>query len=260
LIKKVLKFEYDNQRKILKTEMINKLDFTMDDVERYYEIIEQKIDVSKDEKQELKNHAESIIKQFPSPTLYDLIITLKFNYKKARKIGLFLIKEGWIRNFPDFHIKEEKLVEKLSIEKVKKMVKVSDRIKLDMMRKALKLDEEIFIEKIFEWAEKFDFRIDADMLIINKEKMGDFYNALEEEVTVYREQKVCLVCKGKISGFNIFICPKCNALYCEKCARALSEIQNICWVCESPLDQSKPIQKEKRKVEELENREDIHKR
>ncbi|MFX1417539.1 MAG: hypothetical protein ACFE9N_01320, partial [Promethearchaeota archaeon] len=37
----------------------------------------------------------------------------------------------------------------------------------------------------------------------------------EEEVTYYREQKICLVCKGKVEGFNIFLCPNCEALYHE---------------------------------------------
>jgi hypothetical protein len=260
LIKKVLKFEYENQRRMLKAEMVNELGFTMDDVEKYFEIIDQKISCSKAEKQELRNYTETVIKQFPTPSLYDLIITLKLNYKKARKIGQFLVKEGWLKFLPDFPLKEEKLVEKDSIDKVKQMVKVSDRIRLDMMRKALKLDEEIFVEKIFEWAEKFDFRIDADMLIVNNEKMGDFYNALEEEVAVFRDKKVCLVCKGEPSGFNVFICPECDSIYCDKCARALSEIENICWVCESPLDQSKPVQKEERGVEEIKIKEEIKKK
>jgi hypothetical protein len=60
----------------------------------------------------------------------------------------------------------------------------------------------------------------------------------EAEVTFYREQQICLVCKGKILGYS-YICSKCTALYCEKCARALSNSENMCWVCETPLDSSK---------------------
>ena len=63
----------------------------------------------------------------------------------------------------------------------------------------------------------------------------------EEEVTYYREQKVCLICKGKVGGFNNFICTTCNALYCEKCARALVNIENMCWACNSVIDPSKPV-------------------
>ncbi|UCC19043.1 MAG: hypothetical protein JSV62_13190 [Promethearchaeota archaeon] len=62
----------------------------------------------------------------------------------------------------------------------------------------------------------------------------------EEEVTYYREQKICLVCKGKVGGFNAYICTGCDALYCENCARALSDLENSCWVCNEPIDKSKP--------------------
>jgi hypothetical protein len=69
----------------------------------------------------------------------------------------------------------------------------------------------------------------------------------EEEVTVFREKKICLVCKGKILGFT-FIC-ECDALYCEKCARALSQLDNFCWACERPIDKSLPVKEQKKEVE-----------
>ena len=37
----------------------------------------------------------------------------------------------------------------------------------------------------------------------------------EEEISVYREKKICLVCKGSATGFNIFVCPDCDVLYCQ---------------------------------------------
>jgi hypothetical protein len=37
----------------------------------------------------------------------------------------------------------------------------------------------------------------------------------EEEVSVSKENKICLVCKGKVGGFN-FICTECGAFYCMK--------------------------------------------
>lgn len=63
----------------------------------------------------------------------------------------------------------------------------------------------------------------------------------EEEVTYYKEQKICIVCKGKLGGFNNYICTGCDVLYCEKCARALTKIDNVCWVCDEPIDKSKPV-------------------
>ena len=62
----------------------------------------------------------------------------------------------------------------------------------------------------------------------------------EEEVSISKEKKVCLVCKGKVGGFNAFICTECGVLYCENCARILSDQENLCWFCDAPFDDSKP--------------------
>ncbi|MFX0105992.1 MAG: PHD finger domain-containing protein [Candidatus Hodarchaeota archaeon] len=62
----------------------------------------------------------------------------------------------------------------------------------------------------------------------------------EEEVTYYKEQKICLICKGAVGGFNTYICTGCDALYHEDCARALSGMENACWACNEPIDKSKP--------------------
>ncbi|MHA2125582.1 MAG: tetratricopeptide repeat protein [Promethearchaeota archaeon] len=61
----------------------------------------------------------------------------------------------------------------------------------------------------------------------------------ENKVTVHKEQKTCLVCKGEIIGY-MYVC-NCDVIYCEYCARALTELENVCWSCNAPLDKSKPI-------------------
>lgn len=61
----------------------------------------------------------------------------------------------------------------------------------------------------------------------------------EEQITVHKERKTCIVCKGDISGY-IYACT-CDTLYCGKCAQAITEIENICWVCNTPIDIAKPI-------------------
>jgi hypothetical protein len=73
----------------------------------------------------------------------------------------------------------------------------------------------------------------------------------EEEVSISKEKKICLVCKGDVIGFNVFICTECKIFYCKKCARALSEIENACWSCGTPIDKSKPSQPFKKKEEAI---------
>jgi hypothetical protein len=72
----------------------------------------------------------------------------------------------------------------------------------------------------------------------------------EEEVSISKEKKVCLVCKGTGLRFT-YICPECNAIYCQKCARTLTDIENSCWVCETPFDKSKPVKLLKKDEEQL---------
>ena len=72
----------------------------------------------------------------------------------------------------------------------------------------------------------------------------------KEEVSIFKEKKICLVCKGKVLRFNSFIC-ECDTLYCENCAQTLSKLENACWVCNVPFDQSKPskpYEKEEEKI------------
>jgi len=61
----------------------------------------------------------------------------------------------------------------------------------------------------------------------------------EEEVVYHKEQEICLVCKGKTSRLT-YICPDCKALYCVNCSEALTNLENMCWVCSTPIDPSKP--------------------
>jgi len=66
----------------------------------------------------------------------------------------------------------------------------------------------------------------------------------EEEVIFHRDRKICLVCKGSVIRVS-YICPKCNALYCLNCSEVLSNQENMCWVCNEPLDESKPTRPHK---------------
>jgi hypothetical protein len=70
----------------------------------------------------------------------------------------------------------------------------------------------------------------------------------EEEVSISKERRICLVCKGKLERI-MFICPDCNTFYCKKCSDALSTLENACWVCDTPFDESKPTKPYKREEE-----------
>jgi len=70
------------------------------------------------------------------------------------------------------------------------------------------------------------------------------------DVKMYREKGLCLVCKNRISRLT-YVCPECESLYCFKCSNALTNLENMCWVCETPFDESTQVRKEERSDEEI---------
>jgi len=98
------------------------------------------------------------------------------------------------------------------IKKIKTMLEVSDRLTLKMLRTSLEMQKEIFNTKIFEWAKRFDFKIDGDNLIINKETIPAFLHhikSLENGDNSINERTECLYCGNKVERI-IEICPYCG--------------------------------------------------
>lgn len=71
-----------------------------------------------------------------------------------------------------------------------------------MMKKALKIDDDAFIDKIFDWEEVFGFIIDGDFLKINQNTVSDFNDALDKQVSswkkIEKEKNVDLKAKNLI--------------------------------------------------------------
>ena len=66
-------------------------------------------------------------------------------------------------------------------------------------------------------------------------------NASEEDITVYKNPQKCVVCKGVVGGFNIYMCSHCKTIYCKTCVQAVIDLENECWSCETPIDILKPV-------------------
>ncbi|MFW9942979.1 MAG: tetratricopeptide repeat protein [Candidatus Thorarchaeota archaeon] len=72
---------------------------------------------------------------------------------------------------------------------------------------------------------------------------------IETKVVIHKEKKICLVCRGEVLRFS-YIC-ECGSIYCENCARALTNLENVCWSCEAPIDYLKPVKPSKEEAEEI---------
>ncbi|MHA1148173.1 MAG: hypothetical protein ACTSR8_07990 [Promethearchaeota archaeon] len=80
----------------------------------------------------------------------------------------------------------------------------------------------------------------------------------EEEVSISKEKKIYLVCKGKVARYNIYICPECNSFYHQKCAKILESQENACWACEAPFNESIPVKLDKAEEENISIKDDIY--
>lgn len=118
--------------------------------------------------------------------------------------------------------KEEKELEKIKkkeldrekIEKIQQIVRVSESVKLDMMKNTLGLSEYVFNNLVFDWAEKFGFKIKGDEIIIDHEKIDEFIEYLEEQFEAWeRGDKIrhCPICHAKIKDPNLILCQSCGA-------------------------------------------------
>ncbi len=80
--------------------------------------------------------------------------------------------------------KEKKILQKsdepIQMEKLKRILQVSDKVELNRIQSALKMDDEVFNEKIFEWANDFRCTIDGIFLVVNKETVEDFVAMLDD--------------------------------------------------------------------------------
>ena len=56
----------------------------------------------------------------------------------------------------------------------------------------------------------------------------------ESELSISKDAPTCLIHRGPIKGIA-YICPKCMATYCAKCARTLKEQGENCWSCEEEI-------------------------
>ncbi len=70
-----------------------------------------------------------------------------------------------------------------------------------------------------------------------------------DEVAIHKEKKICLVCRGEVLRFT-YIC-ECGAIYCDNCARAVTDLENLCWVCDVPIDYSKPVKTKEEETEQI---------
>ncbi|MCK4382472.1 MAG: tetratricopeptide repeat protein, partial [Candidatus Lokiarchaeota archaeon] len=137
---------------------------------------------------------------------------------------------------------------------------IAERFDLDQLAVKIANEKEDLLTKLDLW-EKLEAedapmsdrmklaRLDEKIIKMIQKRPLLTVQVSEEKITVSKEKKICLVCKGEVFGFS-YIC-KCGANYCENCARALTNLENVCWACDVPIDYSKPVKPFKEEAERI---------
>ncbi|MHA1727724.1 MAG: hypothetical protein ACTSWY_03215 [Promethearchaeota archaeon] len=122
-------------------------------------------------------------------TVYVLI-----NRRKKKKV----VKEIWVNKGYEQRehvkvkketLKMQKKKDKDAIQKIKKMMGVSTRIRIDMMRDTIGMDSKEFNEKIWNWAEKFGFTINGDYIVIEGADIDGFISDLDKQFKLWGDKE-----------------------------------------------------------------------
>ncbi|MFX1325994.1 MAG: tetratricopeptide repeat protein [Promethearchaeota archaeon] len=113
----------------------------------------------------------------------DLKEALKF-YEKALEIKPNFPYAISARNHILNNLKELQRIEKLQqnqskIKKLKSLLEISKRIKIEIIQSILDLDEDDLFTLLIEWGKKYKFEIDGDYLNINKKTLPELFKNLE---------------------------------------------------------------------------------
>ncbi len=102
--------------------------------------------------------------------------------------------------------------EQEKIERIKSMMEVSNRLRLDMIRVALEMDEKLFTQKVFQWAKQFNFLIDGDYLIINQDTAKEFIEDLSIGANILSRKGLKMKCRfcENLMEYGLKICPFCG--------------------------------------------------
>ncbi|MHA1461268.1 MAG: toll/interleukin-1 receptor domain-containing protein, partial [Promethearchaeota archaeon] len=108
LVKKILEFEFENQRDITKGEMVNQLKIEISETEYYENLLANPVEYEASETAHLENLGTKILQELLNPTLYALVVQKEYKLITAKKIGKFLQDQGFIREFRNYPLDEEK--------------------------------------------------------------------------------------------------------------------------------------------------------
>ncbi|MBN2153972.1 MAG: hypothetical protein JW839_21120 [Candidatus Lokiarchaeota archaeon] len=76
------------------------------------------------------------------------------------------------------------------VEKLRKIIKVSDRIEVARLADALDIDEKLAWQRVFDWAEQFGFKVDGNAVVFGAGDTARFVDDLDKEFAEWHADKI----------------------------------------------------------------------
>jgi tetratricopeptide (TPR) repeat protein len=113
----------------------------------------------------------------------DLKEALKF-YEKALEIDpnfpyAFNARNHILSNLKELQRRAISEKKPQKFEKLKSLLEISKRVKIEMIKTILNVDKDILFTLLIEWGKKYQFEIDGEYLIINKETLPELFKNLD---------------------------------------------------------------------------------
>ncbi|NMC06183.1 MAG: hypothetical protein GYA24_13290 [Candidatus Lokiarchaeota archaeon] len=76
------------------------------------------------------------------------------------------------------------------VEKLRKIIKVSDRIEVARLAEVLGIEEKLAWTRVFDWAEEFGFKVDGNMIVFGSGDMNRLVTGLDKEFAKWHGDKL----------------------------------------------------------------------
>jgi len=118
--------------------------------------------------------------------------SIKYFSKSSNKIDFTKVIEYFSKTVVEYcqqKRKRREIIEEETIKKLNTLIEKSNKVNLNQIKDTLEMDTHTFNNKIIDWADEFNFIIDGDYLVINKDTVSDFIDALDKQFASWEKGK-----------------------------------------------------------------------
>lgn len=175
MFKRIIEIDPSNYRAHYNLGIAN---FNIDEIEKAKKCYEEAIRIKPDYKHCLYNigliyEREGNLQEALRYYEKALEIDPKFPYATSARSHI-------LSNLDDLKKSSDISNQRRNIERLKSLLEVSKRIRIEMIQTLLNIEKEKLFDLLIDWCKKYQFEIDGDFLNINKETLPDLFKSFDD--------------------------------------------------------------------------------